>query len=183
MYPNKQKTFWVNFLLGRRAVGFLSSWFLGLPNSLNCKVASNLALVEVHWLYGTTSFFLFKYEFKYSHFCLGKTLENSTDEYEGHKNEVYVFNRETGHWLSFHSNVKKLKTSGWLPGQGDGEKGEESIEEKKEGETEGKKLPQIFWDTITFNQSIERPETATWSDLSIQRGCLWMCLFENQHTN
>lgn len=61
----------VNFLLGRRAVGFLSSWFLGLPDSLNCKVASNSSSVEIHQLYGTITFFLseffVKYEFKYSH--------------------------------------------------------------------------------------------------------------------
>lgn len=50
------------------------------------------------------SFFFFLSEFYSSmnsntptiSFCLGKTLESSTDEYERLKNEVYVFNRETG---------------------------------------------------------------------------------------
>lgn len=35
-------------------------------------------------------------------------------------------------------------------------------EEKKVGETKGKKLLQIFWDPVTFDLSIKRPETATW---------------------
>ncbi len=78
-------------------MGFLSSRLIGLPNSLNCKVARHLALVEVHRLYGTTSIFL-------SEFYSRRNSNTPTKEFlsafylESHfTNEVYVFNRDTGH--------------------------------------------------------------------------------------
>ncbi len=46
------------------------------------------------------------------------------------------------------------------------------MRKKKVEETEGKKFPQIFWGPITFNQSIERPVTATQRVLTVQYGCL-----------
>ncbi len=55
-------------------------------------------------------------------------------------------------------------------------------EEKESGRDWGKKLPQKFWNPITFTESIERPVTATWRVLTVQYGCLWMCLFESEHT-
>lgn len=153
-----------HFLLERWAVGFLNSRFIGLPNCLNCRVASHLALVEVYWLNETTSFI--KVSFiqegiqilpqrnrfllfackavrkvpQIRSMCLTGTLDTdltSTLTSRSSRPLVDFLFREMG---------KKWRKH----------------EEKKVGETEGKKLPQIFWGPVTFNQSIERTVSATW---------------------